>query len=344
MQKKDAKYYQIGKSEKFANERYKFMSELNISNNIEHYGQSKHGTHYYHLIEYDENNSYNLLNEPKILAEVNQRFQTKAGDKKRVLTNLLSSQACCFNLFSPLKEFQNQSLTNKLFSKLLKKEVEIERIEIEYTPNQEESIGDQSKIGGTDADLAVFYKFGAKQKGIILVEFKYIENKFSCCSSYTKKAKIRTVCNSNNFLVVHNKQAELNKKFDCGYMKYENWDLTKNSQVFDYRKVLESPKCPFRFSLNQLWRNLLLVEKVAKMNKFDEFHFWILCPEENLSLWSNHSEDVLKDFKSILTEEGENSIRKLDIEKDFVSFIEENSDNDWTKQWINKFREKYIKK
>lgn len=344
MQKKDVKYYQIGKSKKFANERYKFMSELNISNNIENYGQSKHGTRYYHLIEYDENNSYNLLNEPKILAEVNQRFQTKAGDKKRVLTNLLSSQACCFNLFSPLKELENQFLTNSLFSKLLKKTVEVERIEIEYTPKREESIGDQSKIGGTDADLAVFYKFVEKQQGLILLEFKYIENEFSCCSSYKKKARIRTICNSHNFLAEHTKQAKLKKRFDCGYMKYENWNLTKNSQVIDYQKVLENTTCPFRFSLNQLWRNLLLAEKVAKVNKFDEFHFWILCPEENLSLWSNHSEDVLKDFQSILREAGKNSIRKLDIEKDFINFIEENADNDWTKQWIKKFREKYIKK
>jgi len=343
MSKEEVKYYQIAKYKKFANERYKHMSEINLASNIKNFGKSKRGTKYYHLIEYDETNPYNLLNEPKILAEVNSRFKTKAGDKDRVLTNLLSSQACCFNLFSPLKELENTALTNKLFSKLLNKEVTVTRIDIEFTPSKEESLGDQSKIGGTDADLAVFFDFGKNKKGLILLEFKYIESEFSRCTSYKKKEGIRETCNNLNFYTKHAEQAKESNRPHCGYMQYENWELTKKSQVLDHKIILESPSCPFIFSLNQLWRNMLLAEKVAKINEIDEFHFWVLCPEKNLALWSNNAENIYTDFRNILTEKGKLAFRKLDIENDFVKFIEENANTEWTKEWIMKFREKYIK-
>ena len=111
---------------------------------------------------------HNFLNEPSILSEVEKRFEHhKAGDLNRVLTNTLSSQACCFNLFVPLK--LDLLLASQLFSILLGKVINIEHIEIEFTPKQinslkdfelivDESIGDQSTLGGTDADVAVFYK------------------------------------------------------------------------------------------------------------------------------------------------------------------------------------------
>ena len=81
----------------------------------------------------------------------------------------------------------------------LEKTVDIEDIIIEFTPSQDESIGDQSKFGGTDADIAIFYNDSESKKGVILIEFKYIENEFSICTSYKNKKYIRKVCDSITF-------------------------------------------------------------------------------------------------------------------------------------------------
>ncbi len=346
----EVKSYKPSGKNDFRDERYSHMSNLNKLNKSLKYGKTKNGSRYYHVIEFDESNPYNLLGEEVILRQVNERFKSKAGDKKRVLTNMLASQACCFNLFAPLKLDVNKNLANSLFSNLLQKKVTVSRIEIEFTPSKEESIGDQSTNGGTDSDLAVFYEIETGGKGVILLEIKYIEEKFSVCSSYrTKngsfkdgnaKPNIRPICDNPNFINEHNSQNIATPS--CGYMRYENWGLTMNSSVFNYEAIKKAPFCPFRFSLNQLWRNMLLAEKVSHQNNLEEFHFWVLSPKQNIKLWNNYSEDVAKEFSQILTNKGKKSFRKLDLEEDFVTYIELNSKSEWNMNWMKKFREKYI--
>ncbi len=178
-----------------------------------------------------KNNLFNFLGEAEILKEVITRFSTKAGDKPRILTNTVASQTCCFNLFAPLKNRLN--LSSNLFQILLNKDnLKVTSIEIEFTPKKDldydETIGDQSPIGGTDADVAVFYDYDENKKGILLVEFKYIESEFSFCSSYrTKNGKekkgvltknIRPQCDDKAFyrvLIEPNLDLTQNN-FDCG--------------------------------------------------------------------------------------------------------------------------------
>jgi hypothetical protein len=303
------------------------------------------------LVEADETNPYNLLGEIEILQEVNKRFNTKAGDKQRVLKNTVASQPCCFNLIAPLKFDRNSDLADALFSNLLKKEVNVLDIEIEFTPTEEESIGDQSKIGGTDADLAVSYTDKSGKKGIILIEFKYIEQEFSRCTSYKDKngrekdgktkINIRPTCDSYSFYEKHVLNAN-EKNPECGYVKYQNWPLTSKSELFDIGKIKNSNSCPFKFSLNQLWRNFLLCEKVSKVRELDEFQFWVLSPKRNTFLWTEHGSNVKTQFEDILTEFGKSKFKTFDIESDVVDFLEKNTDDSWNLGWIKKYREKYI--
>jgi hypothetical protein len=354
---KEVKTYIEGVN-KWRDNRYSFMSEMNINVGITNFGKAKkNGNIYKHIVELDKTNSYNLLGEKEILRQVIERFDKgKAGDLERVLTNTLASQACCFNLFAPLKIPKYSFLADKIFSYLLNKEVSISKIEIEFTPNNIESIGDQSKYGGTDADVGVFYNYGNK-KGIILIEFKYIENEFSICSSYSRKngkiknniktKNIRPFCNENYYesMVSENLSSENNlNKFDCGYLKYENWQLTNKSKVFDKVKIQNHNSCPFRFSLNQLWRNMLLAEKVAEIRELDEFHFWVISPKENTFLWENKGQNNETAFREILTDKGNESFKSLELDKDFISFLENYTNDKWSKEWLRKFREKYLTK
>ena len=347
MKEEEIKTYKEGIN-KWRDNRYSLMSEMNINAGITKFGKAKkNGSIYRHIIELDKTDSYNLLGEKEILRQVLERFDDgKAGDLNRVLTNTLSSQACCFNLFSPLKMYKYNFFADKVFSILLNKEVFISNIEIEFTPNKSESIGDQSKIGGTDADVGVFYHYNNK-KGVILIEFKYIENEFSLCSTYKRNKDIRKLCDGNYYtqLISENSNHETQlKKPKCGYLKYENWQLTNKSNVFDRYKLQKLHYCPFRFSLNQLWRNLLLAEKVAEVRELEEFHFWVISPKENTYLWENRGQNNETAFREILTDKGNERFKSLELDKDFISILENYTNDNWSKEWLRKFREKYLTK
>lgn len=334
--------YQEGN--RWQNNRYLFMAEFNKANGITSFGRAnKNGNCYYHIIDSENVDSkYNLLGEETILAEVENRFKTKAGDKNRVLTNTVASQPCCFNLFAPLKFEENAGLANALFSNLLAKAVTVDNIAIEFTPNETESIGDQSKRGGTDADVAVFYTDNVSRSGVILIEFKYIESEFSRCTSYKNKMNIRNTCDSSSF---HNDKflrGIANKNPECGYLKYDNWELTNSNSAFSIERIKQSNSCPFKYSLNQLWRNMLLAENVAITRNLAEFHFWVLCPEQNTFLWTNHKQDIENEFRNILTPKGNSAFRQLHIERDFVKTLESIQNNQWTNNWLKNFREKYL--
>lgn len=344
-----------GGSNDWQNNRYAFMSRFNRANGISTYGKAKkNGEVYDHIIDSTkEKEIYNLLEEEEILKEVNERFVTKAGDKERVLNNTVASQPCCFNLFAPLKN--RLDLASNLFSQILNKEsLKVTSIEIEFTPSTKESIGDQSTLGGTDTDVAVFYEFDHNKKGVLLIEFKYIEAEFSVCSSYKNKngkvekgvmkKNIRPNCDSPTFYkeLIESNLVSDKKQFDCGYLKFENWHLLNTSKVFDIDKIKSSIACPFRFSLNQLWRNLLLAEKLASVRNLDEYAFCVLSPKENTWLWENGSENAYDSFKNILSATGANKFFKLELDKDFVQPLERLVEEKWCKEWLSKFRTKYL--
>jgi hypothetical protein len=329
---------------KWQNNRYDYLSKFNQRAGISDFAKSENGNYYYHLISKDKK-LYNFLNEERIFNEARNRFdESKAGDWNRLVTNTVASQPCCFNLFAPLKFPEYGFITNKLISELLEKIVNVKNIIIEFTPRKEESLCDQSKFGGTDADVAVFYDF-ENSGGVILIEFKYIEAEFSRCTSYRVKEGIRKKCDNDFYdaLISGNINNEPKPgKPNCGYLKYNNWQLLRDSKVFDFENIKKLKTCPFRYSLNQLWRNMLLAENVAKKRKLDEFHFWVIYPKENTFLWENYGDNVEESFKEILTEKGKKAFRKLELDKDVVSVIEKYVNDDWSREWMRKFREKYL--
>ena len=348
--------YKEGKN-KWRDNRYAFMAKFNLDNGITSFGKAKQsGKTYYHIISENDNDPiYNLLGENLIHDEIEERFKTKAGDKQRVITNTVASQPCCFNLFTPLKIDKYRFLANTLFTDLLEKSVSVLDIQIEFTPSIEESIGDQSVTGGTDADVAIFYiENEKKREGVILIEFKYIEAEFSTCTSYKnkngglsngiRKKNIRPKCDIEDFFnLLIKKDIEYKPtKPDCGYLKYDNWKLTLNSSVFDQGKIINQPSCPFRFSLNQLWRNMLLAEKVGNARSLDDFHFWVIYPKENTYLWHNYKQDVEGSFRNILTDKGNECFRKIELDKDVISVLEKVADGEWVINWLKKFRRKYL--
>lgn len=335
--------------------RYEYMSEFNIWFCINEFGTAPIGKQqYYHLLTLNDR-LHNFLGEPVILEAVEERFgHHKAGDMERVMTNTVASQPCCFNLFVPL--IKKPEIANALFSKLLRKTVTVKHIEIEFTPKSheklegfelagDESLGDQGPNRGTDADVAVFYTSEYK-KGVILIEFKYIESEFSQCGSYKndKKNRFRDICDKNGFYktLIESNLARNTGKFDCGYLKYNNWQLMSESKVFDNKAIESSLGCPFRFSGQQLWRNLLLAENVARNRKLDEFHFWVLSPAENSFLWKENGNSVETEIRNVLTPFGNSIFKSLELDKDFFQVLKPLINDEWMKGWSKKFEERYL--
>jgi hypothetical protein len=315
------------------------------------FGENK-GTQHKHWLTIDEsvkNFIYSEIHEATI-----ERFKRKAGDKTRVLTNTAASQAYCFNLIIHLQK--RQSLADKLFSKLLGKQVKVNHLEPEFTPGPnncdkiigfelpqeiDETIGDQASNQGTDADIAIFYTYENNKKGLLLIEFKFIEAEFSICSSYRKKEKIKQVCISKEYFptLIEKKKRDAGNNFFCGYNKYFNWDLTKKSKVMDIDQISSMP-CPFRLGLNQLWRNMILAEQVSSARNCDEFGFWVFSPKENDKyLW--HDNEIEKQFRAVLTEKGNNHFKKIHLETilDHLQvMVEDGQDKSWLTEMERKYR------
>lgn len=324
---------------------------------VRRYGSSRNGNPYAHLLD-AEDSALNFLS-PAIADAVAARFDShKAGDRGRAETNTVASQPCCFNLFVPLA--RDLALASRVFSELMAAPVNVDHIELEFTPNQlrllpgyelaerDESLGDQSGWGGTDADLAVFYRAGSF-RGVLLLEFKYIEAEFSSCGSYTtqnaqRKALLRPLCDSREFvaLVTEPRRGEGGRPL-CGYTKYRNWELTRRSGAFDWESVSGLAGCPFPGSAQQLWRNLLLAEQAAQHRRLDHFAFWVVSPQGNDTLWREKGSDVFENFSQLLRPSERGRFRRLETEN-MLSTIESKleASDDRRRWWIDEFRDRYL--
>ena len=347
---KEAAIYQTGNA--WEKKVYRHMAAYLESKGVKRFGETTAGNQYRHWL-CDEDAELNFVN-PSIYKTTLERFEKhKAGDLKRILTNTAASQPYCFNLFVHLS--QNPGLADALFSELLSTKVEIAHIEPEFTPNklkelsgfeqvlEDESIGDQSEFAGTDADVAIFYKYGNSQKGVLLIEFKFIEPEFSVCSSYKKKIEAKPICDNPEFFDTLIAKVKTDSKGNplCGYTKYQNWNLTSTSTVIDGEKVRQSAQCPFRFGLNQLWRNMLLAERVATARGLDRFGFWVFSPKPNDEfLWKERGHDVEQLFRHILTEKGNECFKKIHLE-DIITNLETLIKYETDITWLTMLKEKY---
>jgi hypothetical protein len=359
---------------------YMHLSEYLEKKGVQEFGKSKGGNSYRHLLK-EEDKEKNFISRELYDLTLERFGSHKAGDLNRILTNTASSQAYCFNMFLYLN--QHKVLAHALFNQLMGKAVMVEHIELEFTPDQmqvdafsdsltlsetitkqqDESIGDQSTFGGTDADVAVFYSFSEaiegftssetlnRKNGVLLIEFKFIEAGFSVCSSFKNKQEVRSYCSGPDYYreLVINQQTDNRQQPLCGYTRYRNWALTVESCLFS-ESVTQSdtltgnrlPTCPFRYGLNQLWRNLLLVERVAEVRECDEFDFWVLSPRENDDyLWRQKGADVEQLFRATLTEKGNRHFRKMNLEEVY-DVLEGIMRTEEDKVWLSGLEEKYV--
>lgn len=284
---------------------------------------------YGHLLEFsDGKKGSNFL--PSMKSQIEKalkqrRAQGKGIGYKRTVTNLLSSQAMCFNLLVPL--LQNKKFAVDIFNPLIGNVSEIISVDIEYTPPNS-IFNDQSTWGGVDCDALITYRNEKNDKAIITVETKYVETEFSKCS-YRKK-KREPECLYDTIL----DQDFLN----CLYKSkkgYRYWDVAKNSGLYKMDDIIGST-CQFGKELWQLFTNMTLAYAIAEEDRsIQDYKFIVICPKGNKTL----SDDgrLFDDFRKFLFDP--NKFQVLYLEN-IMDLLKEHSKGG-KHIWINEFTAKY---
>ncbi len=219
--------------------------------------------------------------------------QGKGVDPRRTLTNMLSSQAMCFNVFTPL------ALDSDLAFRILRRFVpclsSVRSVAFEHTPAKD-IFNDQSGRGGVDCDVLVECEFGDGVATVLTLETKFVEEEFSSCGFRKpgRQAKGQRVCP---------RDVKLTGDFSgCLYTSakgYRYWQRTQelgNLQVH----ALPSTGCPFGGPLWQLWVNHTLAGAEAGRRASTRFAFGVCAPAGNDALLDGGR--VLADFRSHLTD------------------------------------------
>jgi len=257
-------------------------------------------------------------------------------------SHLASSQVACFNLFYPIK--LNKNLANQIFKDILPEFYEIIDIEFEYYDKKNDYLNESRNKGnntanvGTDSDIAIIYKNKNNEKIISLIEHKFTENHFTNCNAFrSKNNDNKQICN----------KFDIDNTDDCYYKKgknYKYWEITKNvNSFFDITKLQKINEiCPFKSSLQQLWRNMLLADAIENDSKNDitRTYFGVIYHSENPDLWKISGN---KNFKR--ADEFFNDLLKSK-NKFFTFTIQQLVDKiknfDNKLKWINEYTDKYI--
>ena len=167
--------------------------------------------------------------------------------EERLLTNLLSSQPLCFNLFGELTS--NRKLATKVFRDLTEgRIVEVEEIKFEYSPGRQDPqyTGDSSAF-----DVYVRFKPQHGDSGFVGIEVKYHENPYKVDAEEERRSYYKN----------HVRYEKIAVDMDC--FLPEKLDIVRGKPI------------------QQFWRDHLLVGSLKRADRFDDAFFAILQPEDN---------------------------------------------------------------
>jgi hypothetical protein len=213
------------------------------------------------------------------------------GVAPRTFDNMLSSQAMCFNVFTPLST--RLALAGEVLRPFVAGLAEVSSITIEHTPARD-IFNDQSGRGGVDCDLLVEGADTQGQPLVLVIETKFVEPEFSVCgfkkSGRTRKG--RQVC-PDDVPVRTDRMACLYSR-NKGYAYWQRSD--QHELLAD--DALVDPGCPFAGSRWQLWVNLALAHEEAKRRGARNARLAVCTSTNNKALLGRG--EVLDGFRSLL--------------------------------------------
>jgi hypothetical protein len=200
----------------------------------------------------------------------------KGVNRRRTFSNMLSSQAMCFNVFSPLA--LDFGLAATVLAPFFSGLEEVRSIAFEYTPAQA-VFGDQSGQGGVDCDLLVDAVWADGSKAVITIETKFVEPEFSSCGfrKAGRRAKGQPICPDDIRVAGDHGR--------CLYAAkgYRYWQQTARLATLSAGAVPEAG-CPFGGPEWQLWVNHTLAHAEADSRGARHAVFAVCAPTANAAL------------------------------------------------------------
>uniref|UniRef100_C6DZD7 PD-(D/E)XK nuclease-like domain-containing protein n=1 Tax=Geobacter sp. (strain M21) TaxID=443144 RepID=C6DZD7_GEOSM len=251
------------------------------------------------------------------------------GVGDRTFTNMLSSQAMCFNIFEPLN--QDKELCRRVLNEFIPGLVEVRSVSIEYTPDNG-IFQDQSARGGVDCDVLI-EAFGAGDDAVVIViETKFVEPEFSVCGY--KKAGRKVVCPDD----VPVKQAA----DSCLYAKkkpsYLYWQRTLEHDFLKDDAVHEAG-CPFAGPSWQMWVNYALAHEEARRRGATKAYYAVCASSQNTRLLKL-KHNTLDYFRSLVKEP--ETVVMIDIDALFEAIGNHIDSGDADhQQWLSGLKGRY---
>ena len=213
----------------------------------------------------------------------------KGVNEKRTFSNMLSSQAMCFNVFSPLAS--DRDLAVRVLQPFFPGLTEIRSIAFEYTPRNS-VFGDQTGRGGVDCDLLVDAVWDDGSNAVITIETKFVEPEFSNCGFRKpgRAANGQAIC-PDDVPVGANRGLCLYAAKGYGY-----WRQTERLVTLGAGALPEAG-CPFGGPEWQLWVNHTLAHAEADARGARHAVFAVCAPATNTTLLR---EGILNTFQARL--------------------------------------------
>jgi hypothetical protein len=260
------------------------------------------------LTEEDGNRGMNFYGD--VFDAMLTRFaQGKAGDITRAKTNMLASQAMCFNIFANLQDKEGLAVATIALRKLVPTIRAVRRIHLEYTPPNE-VLGDQSGLGGVDCDVLVEYDC-ASGSGLLAIETKFVEEEFSTCKFRQRAAK-----GGHRLDVCQPGTCPRPEFVGCLYHAkkgYRYWQRSLECRTLKQAVLRGERPCPFSDGQWQLWVNHTLVHTEAKRRGATEAIFAVCAPGGNAELLK--AGKTIDGFRAVLNKPS--TMRLITLEKLF---------------------------
>ncbi len=230
-----------------------------------------------HLLDQDGiDRGANFLH-PRALRTAQERMAAGKGvSYGRTFGNMLASQAMCFNLFAPLaSDDDGLAIAAQALSSFLPDLASVVSIAIEHTPSPE-VFNDQHGPAGVDCDVLLVYRTERGERGVLVIETKYVEADFSRCSHRRPDKSIR--CPDD---------VTIGDDFSgCLYAsknRYLYWQRARQYETLA-GSALSAKGCPFHGSLWQLWVNHTLAHALADEIGAEQVRFAVCAPVGNEAL------------------------------------------------------------
>jgi hypothetical protein len=270
---------------------------------------------------------------PEAFEEAKKRFaQGKGVCWPRTSGNMLSSQAMCFNLFTPLK--RDHRLALGVLRRFLPTLASVGPLEFEHTP-EKDIFNDQTGQGGVDCDVMVEGLDHDGVRIVLTIETKFVEEEFSPCGFRKpgRKAHGKPVCPDDIAL-----DGDFERCLYTSRKGYLYWQRSKESGNLRL-EALPRMGCAFAGPAWQLWVNHTLASmEAAPARRGPASAFFAVCaPSKNKELLDDGR--VLQQFKELLS--NPESLVFIDIDDLIAAIRDESEGTEWSDRWWRPLAARY---